>query len=115
MIAEPMELQTRIFVILLGVIVALFVINQVRTRKIKEQYAPNAVRLRGAELAAGLPGVRRVEHEAPYAVAFLEDGVTPSSFLRQLVEAGADVTHFEVVTPPLEDIFIEVVGRERQA
>lgn len=39
MIAEPMELQTRIFVILLGVVVALFVINQVRTRKIKEQYA----------------------------------------------------------------------------
>jgi len=39
MIAEPMELQTRIFVILLGVAVALFVTNQVRTRKIKEQYA----------------------------------------------------------------------------
>jgi len=39
MIAEPMELETRIFVILLGVAVALFVINQVRTRKIKEQYA----------------------------------------------------------------------------
>ncbi|MCG2767697.1 MAG: DUF2304 domain-containing protein [Chloroflexota bacterium] len=39
MIAEPMELQTRIFVILLGVAVAFFVINQVRTRKIKEQYA----------------------------------------------------------------------------
>ena len=39
MIAEPMELQTRVFVILLGVAVALFVINQVRTRKIKEQYA----------------------------------------------------------------------------
>jgi len=39
MIAEPMELQTRVFVILLGVAVAFFVINQVRTRKIKEQYA----------------------------------------------------------------------------
>ncbi len=39
MVAEPMELQTRIFVILLGLAVALFVINQVRTRKIKEQYA----------------------------------------------------------------------------
>ena len=39
MVAEPMELETRIFVILLGVIVALFVINQVRTRRIKEQYA----------------------------------------------------------------------------
>ena len=39
MIAEPMELQTRVFVILLGVAVAIFVINQVRNRKIKEQYA----------------------------------------------------------------------------
>jgi len=86
-----------------------------RLQEIKEQYAPNAVRLRGAELAADLPGVRRVEQEASYAVAFLEDGVTPASFLRQLVESGADITHFEVVTPPLEDIFIEVVGRGRQA
>jgi len=39
MIAEPMELRTRVFVILLGVAVAIFVINQVRNRKIKEQYA----------------------------------------------------------------------------
>ena len=39
MIAEPMELRTRVFVILLGVAVAIFVIDQVRNRKIKEQYA----------------------------------------------------------------------------
>jgi len=39
MVAEPMRLETRVFVVLLGVAVAIFVINQVRRRKIKEQYA----------------------------------------------------------------------------
>jgi len=39
MIDEPLAFRTRVFVILLGVAVALFVINQVRRRKIKEQYA----------------------------------------------------------------------------
>jgi hypothetical protein len=39
MIDEPLAFRTRVFVILLGVAVAAFVINQVRRRKIKEQYA----------------------------------------------------------------------------
>ena len=39
MIAEPMELRTRIFIALLGVAVLVFVVNLVRTRKLKEEYA----------------------------------------------------------------------------
>ena len=39
MIDEPLAFRTRVFVILLGIAVAAFVINQVRRRKIKEQYA----------------------------------------------------------------------------
>lgn len=39
MIDEPLAFRTRVFVILLGIAVALFVINQVRRRRIKEQYA----------------------------------------------------------------------------
>jgi hypothetical protein len=39
MLDEPLALRTRIFVICLGIAAAVYVINQVRTRKIKEQYA----------------------------------------------------------------------------
>jgi ABC-2 type transport system ATP-binding protein len=79
--------------------------------EIKERYAPHAVRFRGQSLPADLPGVQRLEQQEKSTLAFLADGVTPPMFLRQLVQAGAEVTHFEVVTPPLGDIFIEVVGR----
>ena len=39
MIAEPMEFRTRVFVALLGLAVLVFVVNLVRTRKLKEEYA----------------------------------------------------------------------------
>ena len=39
MIAEPMEFRTRVFIALLGLAVLVFVVNLVRTRKLKEEYA----------------------------------------------------------------------------
>jgi ABC-2 type transport system ATP-binding protein len=83
-------------------------------QEIKKQYAPHAVRFRGEALPADLPGVQRLEQQEDNTLAFLAEGITPPLFLRQLVQAGADITHFEVVTPPLEDIFIEVVEQGRQ-
>ncbi len=83
-------------------------------QEIKEQYAPHAVQFRGEAIPADLPGAQRLEQQEEGIVAYLADGVTPPAFLRQLVESGAAITHYEMVTPPLEDIFIEVVERERQ-
>ena len=38
-IAEPMEFRTRVFIALLGLAVLVFVVNLVRTRRLKEEYA----------------------------------------------------------------------------
>jgi len=78
-------------------------------KEIKARYAPHAVKLRGDELPVELPGVHRVELQDDEVIAYLADGVTPQAFLRQLVQSGAAIAHFEVVTPPLEEIFIDVV------
>ena len=83
-------------------------------KEIKARYAPHAVQLRGETLPADLPGAQRVEQQEDGIVAFLADGVTPQMFLRQLVESGAAITHFEVITPPLEEIFIDVVEKGRR-
>jgi len=83
-------------------------------KEIKARYAPHAVQFRGDGLPADLPEVRRVERQADEIVAYLAEGVTPAEFLRRLVESGANITHFEVVTPPLEEIFIEVVEKGRR-
>ncbi|MCL6442933.1 MAG: ATP-binding cassette domain-containing protein [Alicyclobacillus sp.] len=38
-------------------------------------------------------------------------GINPSELLRQLMNADADVRHFELVRPTLADIFLQKVGR----
>ena len=83
-------------------------------REIQARYAPHAVRFRGQALPADLPGAQRLERQEDSLVAYLAEGVTPSLFLRQLVESGTEITHFEVVMPPLEDIFIAVVEKRRR-
>jgi len=83
-------------------------------REIQAHYAPHAVRFRGQALPAGLPGAQRLEPQEDGFVAHLAEEVTPSLFLRQLVESGAEIMHFEVVMPPLEEIFIEVVEKRRR-
>jgi len=64
-------------------------------------------------LPEGLEGVQRAErHNRTYEL-ILEPEATPKSILRQLVEADVGVERFEVATPPLEEIFIDVVESGR--
>jgi ABC-2 type transport system ATP-binding protein len=89
-------------------------------REIQDRYAPHAVRFRGTQLPASVSGAASMESQGDNVVAYLIDGITPSVLVRQLIDAGAELTHFEVVTPPLEDIFISVVekrdtGREERS
>jgi ABC-2 type transport system ATP-binding protein len=77
--------------------------------EIKARYAEHAVLLECDLFPEGLEGVQRVErHNRTYEL-ILEPEATPKSILRQLVEADVGVDRFEVATPPLEEIFIDVV------
>ena len=42
----------------------------------------------------------------------LEKETTAQQVLEQLVKAGIKVIRYEVYTPPLNDIFLQVVGEE---
>jgi len=77
--------------------------------EIKARYAKHAVILECDALPEGLAGVQRVEqHNHTYELV-LERDSSPQAILRQLVEADVAVQRFEVATPPLEQIFIDVV------
>ncbi len=76
---------------------------------IKTRYAEHAVLLECDALPPDLQGVQRAEQHNRAHELILEPEATPQSILRQLVEADVTVDRFEVATPPLAEIFINVV------
>lgn len=77
--------------------------------EIKAQYAEHAVLVRYSGSLQGLVGARRIEQRERDHLVILEDNVSPQDILRQLVERNVSIERFEVATPPLEEIFIQVV------
>jgi len=77
--------------------------------EIKARYAQHALLIRSPRPLADLPGAKRVERRGQEQFIVLEEAISPQDILRELVERGIPLTHFEVATPPLEDIFIRVV------
>ena len=77
--------------------------------EIKARYAQHAVLVRCSGSLEGLVGARRIDHRERDRLIVLEDDVSPQDILRQLVELEIPVQRFEVASPPLEEIFIQVV------
>jgi ABC-2 type transport system ATP-binding protein len=82
-------------------------------REIKRREGRNAVALRieGGDTSA-LQDSSLVMKVVPYSdeiEALLAEGADAQELLRRLVEAGAQVTKFELVEPSLHDIFIKMV------
>lgn len=79
---------------------------------LKEQYAPNSVRVRATDLPPDLPGVVTMEPDDGAFNLTLAEEAGPQDVLRALVERGVEVRAFEVAPMPLEDIFVKAVSKE---
>lgn len=77
--------------------------------EIKAGYAEHAVILECDLLPEDLDGVQRVEQHNHTYELILEQDMPAQEILRRLVEADVTIQRFEVATPPLEEIFIDVV------
>jgi len=78
--------------------------------EIKSRYRSNSVIL---ELEGELPhleGVISKQEHKNHVELFLEKNVSPGDILTQLINNKAKLYRFEVSTPSLNDIFIQVVG-----
>ncbi len=77
---------------------------------IKQEYAPNTIRVRVSHVPADLPGVVGVEPDDGAFNLSLAEGIHPQEVLRALLDRDVDIRAFEVSPVPLEDIFIAAVG-----
>jgi ABC-2 type transport system ATP-binding protein len=82
-------------------------------REVKESYGTNLIAFRGwnaDKVIADKTLVESVVSHADEQELHLAEGVDPQRVLKALLDAGANVTKFEVTEPSLNDIFIEKVG-----
>ncbi len=82
-------------------------------RAIKKSYGKNTVRIEftGDDKFLELPNlVEKLNHYGAVVEAKLRPGADPQEILKAAVERGVRLTRFELVEPPLHDIFIEKVS-----
>jgi ABC-2 type transport system ATP-binding protein len=76
---------------------------------VRREHSTPSVRVRAAVAPPAVPGVVEVIAERDGSWLLHLDGVAPSALLRRLVDAGAELTAFEEVLAPMEEVFVRVV------
>ncbi|MFC1965585.1 ABC transporter ATP-binding protein [Chloroflexota bacterium] len=81
--------------------------------EIKSRYRNNSIFLEFDGVLGGIDGVVRKRDYGKYVELFLDGEMPPQKILEQLVNRGVSVNRFEVSTPSLNEIFLQVVEKER--
>ena len=81
--------------------------------EVKSRYRNNSIFLECNRLPARLPGVIGSKDQGRYIELFLDGHTSPQQVLSALIDEGVSVDRFEVSTPSLNEIFLQVVKEER--
>lgn len=82
-------------------------------REIQDQFKSRDIFVTpSASLPATIPGVENIRELNGRFLLKLSDHVEPHQVLKALVEQGVDMTSFEIATPRLNEIFIQVVAKQ---
>jgi ABC-2 type transport system ATP-binding protein len=82
--------------------------------EIKSRYRNNAVLLDFEGELGEVPGVAEKREHKGYIELVLDNKTTPNQLLERLVSRGIVINRFEIATPPLNEIFLKVVGDEHE-
>jgi ABC-2 type transport system ATP-binding protein len=82
--------------------------------EIKSRYANNAVLLDFKGELGEIPGVTEQRQHKGYVELVLDGKTTPQKLLERLVNRGVVINRFEIATPPLNEIFLKVVGKNNE-
>jgi len=80
--------------------------------EIKSSYRSNSVILDFDGELGEVPGVTERRTHKGYVELVLDGNTTPQQVLERLVSTGIVINRFEVATPPLNEIFLKVVGKK---
>jgi ABC-2 type transport system ATP-binding protein len=79
--------------------------------EIKSKYRSNSIILEFEGKLVEVPGVIDKRTHRGYTELMLDGKTTPQQILERLVSTGIVINRFEVATPPLNEIFLRVVGK----
>lgn len=83
-------------------------------KDVQERFATNQVLIQAnTALPESLPGVQNIEEDGLYFRLTPDDGVSPHTVLKQLIDQQVAIDSFEIATPTLDEIFIKVVKQGR--
>jgi ABC-2 type transport system ATP-binding protein len=82
--------------------------------EIKSRYRSNSVLLESEGELGEVPGVTEKRPRKGYLELVLDGNTTPQQVLERLVSRGIVINRFEVATPPLNEIFLRVVGKAHE-
>jgi ABC-2 type transport system ATP-binding protein len=84
-----------------------------RLADIKNKYRSNSVLVDFEGEIGKLDGVTSSRQEGKYRELLLNAKTTPQKVLQQMVKQGISINHFEVATPSLRQIFLQVAGKKQ--
>ena len=79
---------------------------------VKERFRNNSLFIQWDGPRDSIRGVASWQDLGPYWEAFLSDGATPESVLREILEAGGALRRFQLSSPNLHEVFIRVAGED---
>ena len=82
--------------------------------EIKKKYRNNSVLVDYEGELGELDGVLRRRRDEGYTELFLDSKTSPQKVLGQILEQGISINRFEVSTPALNDIFLQVVAKDNE-
>jgi ABC-2 type transport system ATP-binding protein len=82
--------------------------------EIKSRYTNNAVLVNFKGDIGDLPGVVEKRPGRNHVEFILDSTTSPQQVLETLVKRGVVVNRFEIATPPLNEIFLKVVGDDHE-
>jgi ABC-2 type transport system ATP-binding protein len=83
-------------------------------KEIKSRYRSNSILLDFEGELGEVPGVAEKRQHKGYIELALDSKTTPKQLLERLVSRGIVINRFEIATPPLNEIFLKVVGDDHE-